>query len=212
MNINAKFLSEYVGGINGVCHVGAHYGQEIVDYIAAGVNNIVWVEANYKIFNTLIKNTIQYQVNQSWYIECLWDQDNVVKTFNISNNEESSSVMEFGDGHRSSNPHINFIDKTIVLTKRMDTLVKNQKDFDWNDINMIVTDCQGSDLRVLNGFGDLLSQKNIKVVKSEVELNKQYEGESTHEKIDAYLSKFGFVFTFYFHTNAGWGDHYWVRK
>lgn len=213
MNITAKFLSDHIGGINGICHAGAHSGQEVSDYINAGVNNIVWIEANYKIFNSLIKNTCKYGINQNWYCECLWDQDNVVKKFNLSNNgEESSSVMEFGDGHKMTNPHIGFTDYTILLTKRMDTLVKTQKDFDWKDINMIVTDCQGADLRVLHGFGDLLWQKNIKIIKSEVELNKQYEGESTHEKIDAYLSKFGFVFTFYFHTASGWGDHYWIRN
>lgn len=213
MELNTQFFSEQVGKIKGVCHAGSHSGQEVQDYISGGVETIVWIEANYKILNRLIKHTAPYGKNQIWYCQCLWDQDNVVKSFNISNNDgESSSVLNFGEGHISSNPHIHYVENMILLTKRMDTIVKSQTDFSWSDINMIVTDCQGADLEVLKGFGDLLSSPNVKIIKSEVGLNEQYKNGSTHEKIDEYLSKFGFSFEWYFHTPAGWGDHYWVRR
>lgn len=212
MEITAKFLSEYVGGITGVCHAGAHRGLEVNEYVDAGIETMVWIEANQQVFNNLIKNTAKYEKNQYWYCQCLWDQDDVIKTFNISNNEESSSVLEFGDGHKLNAPQIKFIDKTIVLTKRMDTLVRTQTDFKWDQINMVVTDCQGVDFEVLCGFGDLLKSPNIKVIKSEVELNQQYINGSTHEKINNYLAPLGFSFSFYFHAHAGWGNHYWTRK
>jgi FkbM family methyltransferase len=212
MELTTKFFSEQIGGIKGICHAGSHSGREVSEYMEAGVETVVWIEANYKVMNRLIKNTAPYGKNQVWYCQCLWDQDDVVKVFNISNNEESSSVLEFGDGLKLIHPHLHYVDNTILMTKRMDTIVKSQTDFKWSEINMVVTDCQGADLEVLKGFGDLLSAPNIKLIKSEVELNEQYKNGSSHEKINEYLSKLGFEFRWYFHTADGWGDHYWVRK
>lgn len=212
MDLSIKFLSEQIGGIKGICHAGSHTGEEVAGYVDAGVETMVWIEANYRVMNKLIKHTAPYGKNQVWYCQCLWDQDDVIKNFNISNNEESSSVLEFGEGHKSAYSHIKFVDQIAVLTKRMDTLVKSQTDFKWDDINMITSDCQGADFQVLNGFGDLLSAPNVKLIKSEVELNEQYKNGSNHDKIDAYLSKFGFSFMWYFHSVGGWGNHYWVRK
>lgn len=212
MELTTKFFSEQIGGIKGICHAGSHSGREVSEYMEAGVETVVWIEANYKVMNRLIKNTAPYGKNQVWYCQCLWDQDDVVKVFNISNNEESSSVLEFGEGHKKNNPQIQYTDRMVLLTKRMDSIVRSQTDFNWNDINMVVTDCQGADLEVLMGFGDLLSASNVKLIKSEVELNEQYKNGSSHEKINEYLSKFGFSFGWYFHAADGWGDHYWIRK
>jgi FkbM family methyltransferase len=211
-DITTKYLSGLVGGINGVFHAGAHDGQEIKDYIDCGINNIVWVEASYRTFNRLIKTTSKYGKNQNWYCHCLSDIDNQVNTFNISVNEESSSVLEFGNDHKKLMPHIVYVEKEYMLTKRVDTLVKEQKDFDWNDINYLVTDCQGCDLKVLKGCGNLLSSPNLKIIKSEVDVKEMYLGGSTEREIGDYLSQFGFELKFWFNANGGWGERYWFKK
>lgn len=212
MDITTQFLAEATGGITGIFHAGSHYGQEIEEYIDSNVNTVVWVEANYRVFNRLVKHTSKYGKNQHWYCHCLSDVDNQVNVFNLSNNEESSSILDFGKDHNQFIPHIKYTDKTYVLTKRIDTLVKEQTDFNWSDISYLVTDCQGCDLKVLKGCGDLLKSPNLKIIKSEVDVNELYNGGSTDTEIDSLLKPLGFSLDMYFNAKGGWGERYWFRK
>jgi len=210
--ITTTYLSGLVGGIDGVFHAGAHDGEEITEYVKCGINNIVWVEANYRTLNKLINTTSKYGRNQFWYSHCLSDVDDQINVFNISNNDESSSMLDFGKDHKELMSHIVYVSKQYMLTKRIDTLVKEQKDFDWNSINYLVTDCQGCDLKVLKGCGNLLASPNLKIIKSEVDVKEMYRGGSTEKEIGDHLSQFGFELRFWFNANGGWGERYWFRK
>ena len=211
MELNIQLLSNSVGGIKGVFHAGSYDGDEAVEYAGAGVDTVVWVEANPRILNRLIHKTSKYCKNNYWYNHCLLDVDNQVQTFNISSNGQSSSVLEFGKDHSTLYPTIKYTDKFTVLTKRIDTLVAEQTDFNWNDINMLITDCQGADLKVIKGCGDLLKCPSLKIIKAEVELSEQYKDGTRHEELDEFLKQYGFSFDMYYHDYNGWGDHYWFR-
>jgi FkbM family methyltransferase len=210
--ITTQYLSGLVGGINGVFHAGSYDGEEIEDYAKCGINTVVWAEANYRVFNKLIKRTSPYGRNQHWYCHCLSDVDNQINVFNLSNNGESSSTLEFGKDHKELMSHIVYTDKTYLLTKRVDTLVKEQSDFNWNDISYLVTDCQGCDLKVLKGCGSLLASPNLKIIKTEVDVKEMYHGGSTEKDLGEYLSQFGFGLQFWFNANGGWGERYWFRQ
>ena len=213
MEITPKFLSEIVGGINGVFHAGSYDGAEIEEYVNCGIENIIWVEANYRVLNRLIKRTAKHGKNQHWFCHYLYDVDNQVNTFNLSNNGESSSTLEFGKDHiNGMMSEVVYTDKEYILTKRLDTLVREQSDFDWNSINYLVTDCQGCDLKVLKGCGDLLKSSNLKVIQSEVDVKEIYKGGSTEEQITEYLAPFGFQLRFYFNTYGGWGERFYIRN
>ena len=208
---NIKNLKDVVGDITGVFHIGSHVGAEIIDYVSNGVENITWVEANYLILNKLIKNTASYGKNQMWLPYCLHDIDDQLRSFNISNNEESSSLLEFGEDVGKYYPQIHYVNKISVLTKRLDTLVKLHTDIDWSKFNMLATDCQGSDLDVLKGCGDLLHSPALKIIKTEFNFGEMYKGNPSLGQISEYLLKFGFVPKFYFHCTGGWGDQYFIR-
>lgn len=212
MNIDTKFLAEKVGGINGICHIGSHLGREVQDYTDSGADLIVWFEANYFLLNNLIKHTSPFGKNQFWFPFCLYNKDDELKSFNICNNGESSSVLEIGSDMRKFFPHLEYNNKISVLTKRLDTVVQSQEDFRWSDINMLVTDCQGADLEVLQGCGDLLSSLSLKVIKSEVNFGEMYKGNASEQQLNEHLSKYNFINTFYFHTNSGWGDVFWIKQ
>lgn len=206
-----KNLKAAVGNITGVFHVGSHVGTEVDDYVSNGVENITWVEANYLILNKLIKYTAPYGKNQMWLPYCLHDIDDQLRSFNISNNEESSSLLEFGTDLDKYYPEIHYVNKISVLTKRLDTVVKLHTDIDWSKFNVLVTDCQGSDLDVLKGCGDLLRSQELKVIKTEFNFGEMYKGNPSLEQVTEYLLKFGFIPRFYFHA-SGWGDQYFVRN
>lgn len=212
MEINTNFIKSVVGNINGIFHAGAHEGKEIDEYVNAGVSTVIWAEANHRVLNRLIKHTSRHKINQNWYCHLLSDVDNQINVFNLSNNEESSSTLDFGKDHPSLIPQVYYTDKMYVMSKRMDTLIREQTDFDWNNINYLVTDCQGCDLKVLKGCGDLLRSPSLKVIKSEVDVKELYRGGSTETEINEYLTQYGFELRYYFNAFLGWGDRYWIKK
>jgi FkbM family methyltransferase len=210
--ISIDFLKNAVGDIRGICHVGSHTGAEVEEYVSSGIEDIIWIEANYLILNKLIKRTASYGKNQMWLPYCLYNADDILKTFNISNNEESSSILEFGADHEKYYSHIIYTNKISVLTKRLDTVVRTHADIDWIKMNMLVTDCQGVDYEVLRGCGDLLKSPFLKVIKSEFSFGEAYKGNASLDQITDYLLQFGFVSRFYFHSDGGWGDQFFIRE
>lgn len=198
--------------IKTICHIGSHIGMEAEYYYNLGVQSVIWIEGNYKVLNRLIKHTSQYDILNIYVPIAMSDRDDEILNFNITNNEESSSLMELGNAHKEHYPHIGVIDKVKVLTKRFDTFLKNQNDFLWEDVEMLVVDCQGSDLDVLRGFGGLLNSKNLKLIKTEVNFEEMYIGSPTENDIKDYLSKFGFYKKYWFLAdNGSWGDNFWMR-
>lgn len=198
--------------IKNICHIGAHIGNEVEFYVNAGIKKIIWVEANYKILNKLIKKTSVYDVENIYLPLTLSDIDNEILTFNITNNEESSSFMDIGKLHEITYPEIKVIDQVKVVSKRFDAYVNNQNDFKWDEIEMLVVDCQGADLKVLKGFGDLLKSDNLKVIKCEINFGEMYLNNPTEEEIDDYLSKYGFIKSYWFKVyNGTWGNNYWIK-
>lgn len=207
-----EFLKKEIANIKGICHVGSHVGAEVEEYVKNDVDTMVWVEANYLILNKLINNTAKFGKKQYWLPFTLYNKDDIIKNFNISNNEESSSVLELGEEHKKQYPHIHYNNKISVLTKRFDTYVNSQTDFNWNDINMLVVDCQGLDLQVLEGFGDLLHSPSLKIIKTEVNIGNMYEGNASEEDIVKYLSNFNFIKKYWFYTYHQWGDIVFVKN
>lgn len=208
--IDVNLIKKY--NIKTICHVGAHIGNEVEMYFNLGVKKVIWVESNYKVFNKLIKNTSLWGIENIYLPFTLSDVDDEILTFNVTNNEESSSFMDLGTLHESTYPEIKVIDKTKVITKRFDTYINNQNDFVWDDVEMIVSDCQGSDLKVIKGFGDLLKSKNLKTIKCEINFGEMYKNNPTENEIDEHLSKYGFNKSYWFIVyNGSWGNTYWIK-
>lgn len=195
-----------------ICHVGSYDGAEVELYHETNVSKVIWVEANYNILNKLIKNTINYNIENVYLPLTLSDEDDSVVDFKITTNGESSSFMDLGDLHKSTYPEIEVIEKITTITKRFDTFVKTQSDFDWNEVEMLVLDCQGADLKVLKGFGILLDSPKLKVIKCEVNFGDMYVDAPTEQDIDDYLRTYGFTKSYWFVVEDGtWGDTFWVK-
>ena len=108
----------------GVLHVGAHLGEEISDYKGYGVKNVIWFEANRNLMAQLFENTRRYDVKQEYFCEVLSNTDDEEVNFAITNNGQSSSILELGT-HKKHHPHIHVVDTKKLKTKRFDTFVKN---------------------------------------------------------------------------------------
>jgi len=195
------------GKPKGIIHIGAHLMEERSDYLSHGLNNIIWVEANPKTYSNIefINNE---NSNERVFNNAISDEDNKIYEFNITNNGQSSSILEL-DKHKIHHPHIHVIEIVNVSSKRMDTLI-SENNIDINNYDFLNIDIQGAELLALKGFGNLLN--NIKYIYTEINTNSLYKDCALVGEIDEYLNKYGFERVETSMTEFEWGDALYIKK
>jgi FkbM family methyltransferase len=190
--------------ITGILHIGAHECEELNDYIKyVNPNNIYWVEAQQEKVNLMKSRNIS-----NIYSAIIDDVDDKDVTLNISNNGQSSSILEFGT-HLQHHPDVQYIGKIQGKTKRLDTLIeKNSIPID--KLNFLNLDIQGVELRALRSMEKYL--KHVNYIYTEVNTDYVYKDCNLVGEIDDYLKEFGFkrVAT-RMAGNAGWGDALYIK-
>jgi FkbM family methyltransferase len=197
-----------------VLHIGAHHGEEAIQYVQNGVKEIIWVEANKKLMAQLFDKTVMFPVNQYYVNQCLSDVDKEQIEFHISNNGQSSSILELGT-HSTMYPHIQYVDKVSMTARRLDDLAKEAtsgKYVPYEKVDFVNLDVQGAELKVLTGFGVLLEkQYGIKAIYTEVNLEHVYKDCCLVNEIDDYLSLYSFRRAATACPEKTWGDALYVR-
>lgn len=204
----------------GVIHCGAHNGEELKDYLLNGVEHVAWFEANQNLIETLKQKTSEFnelqertqlKIKQYYYNVCLSDVEGEKVTFNFANNGQSSSILPLGT-HATMYPHIQYVGKQEMIARRMDNMVmENFKELDIRKYDFVNLDVQGAELKVLKGFGDLLSKPWIKAIYTELNFEQVYKGCALAHEIENYLSKFGFVKTIVRGECVQWADGLFLR-
>ena len=209
MFIKYSACVESINKPTGVIHVGAHEGQEGVQYAQNGVEKVVWVEANPDWVKILKEKTATLNVKeQHYFCNLISDKDDIETDFNISNNQQSSSMLELGT-HKIMYPHIKYIDKKKMKTKRMDTLLK-ENSIDIKNYQFLNVDVQGAELKVLKGFGALLGHFNALYL--EVNKEEVYQGCALIGEINEYVEQFGFKHTRERMERGKWGDALYLKQ
>jgi FkbM family methyltransferase len=195
-----------------VVHIGAHTGEEISAYSSCGVAQVVWFEANRSLIPLLKESTGVFNVRQEYFCEVLSDMDGEEVSFSITNNGQSSSILELGT-HRIHHPHIHVVQKTKLITKRFDSVLRDHEDkIGIDSVDFVNLDVQGAELKVLRGFGDCFSEnQNIRAVYTEVNTEEVYVGCALLYEIDSFLEQFGFKRVATAMTDANWGDALYLR-
>jgi FkbM family methyltransferase len=193
--------------VRGIFHGGAHLAEESGDYDRVFPDVPVWwVEANPSVFVTILGVLAPYP-RQRLMHALLYDRDNELVTFNVTNYDGmSSSILEFGT-HPEFSPDTVFVDKIEVNTRTIDSIVKEHK----IDANMLVLDIQGAEGLALAGAVDLLPKLDF--VMLEVNKEEVYVGCTKVWDLDDVLLANGLtrVETFWV-GEQGWGDAAWVRQ
>tara|TARA_A100000164_G_scaffold344245_1_gene343167 strand:- start:335 stop:961 length:627 start_codon:yes stop_codon:yes gene_type:complete len=190
-----------------VIHIGAHDGQEYNTYKAVGVKNITWIEANPEI-STRLEKRFQGQNNINVINSLVSDKDNEEIFFNITNNEQSSSILDLGS-HKNLFPDVFFTKKIRLFTKTIDTIIS---EFQIKDkFDFINIDVQGAELLVLKGAENTL--KSARAIYTEVNTDYVYKNCALMYEIDEFLSTFGFsrVETKMW-QNHPWGDALYLKN
>jgi FkbM family methyltransferase len=195
-------VKKYNMNVSGVIHIGAHYGEEVSNYVNLGIDDIVLFEPLEKNFEILKNNVSELNANITGYCVALGNKNQNVNMFLSSNNLESSSVLK-PKIHLDLHPEVVFSGEELVEMKRLD-------DFSFKNYNFINLDVQGYEMEVLKGAEKTLEY--VDYLYCEVNRNEVYEGNAYIEEIDNYLSNYNMrrVETSWWYDGP-WGDALYIK-
>jgi FkbM family methyltransferase len=192
--------------ITGVLHIGAHECEEFNDYLSVGIdkNNIYWIEGQEEIVNKMITQGISHMFHG-----LIDEEDDKEVVFNISNNGQSSSILEFGS-HLKHHPHVHYVSNSVCKTTRMDTLIE-KNEIPIQKLNFVNLDIQGVELRALKSMEKYL--EHVDYIYTEVNTEEVYKDCAKIDQIDEYLKQFNFVRAdARIYQQYGWGDAIYIKQ
>jgi FkbM family methyltransferase len=187
--------------ISSVCHVGAHKGQEISDYLKLRINAAVLIEPvreNYEVLQDLVSSIPNYKAINI----AVGNFQGSIKMNLASNDFQSSSILQ-PHLHLHEAPNVTF---DRVIESKISTLDKILSDS--YSCDLIVIDVQGYELKVLEGA--IRTLKSCNYIFIEVNRAETYKGCAQIKDIDKFLFSHGFrrVLTKWW---SSWGDAFYVR-
>ena len=196
-------IKKYDMKISGVIHVGAHYGEEVPNYVSLGIEDIILFEPLNENFQILEKNVSILNANIQGHQVALGNENKKILMHLSSNNLESSSILK-PKLHLELYPDIIFDKTEEVEIQRLD-------DYNCKKCNFLNVDTQGYELEVLRGAKDTLN--HIDYVYCEVNRNEIYEGNAYIEDIDQYLLNYNMkrIETSWWYDHD-WGDALYIKK
>jgi len=196
-------LKSYNRKPTGILHLGAHECEELVDYVNNEVDpqKIYWVDA--------IKEKVDQMKSKgvaNVFCAALNNKEETIK-FNITNNGQSSSLLEFGT-HQASYPYIHVVESREVTTQTLKTFIESNN-IKMEGCNFWNLDIQGKELDVLRSGEEYLAY--VDALYCEVNTQEVYKGCSTLDHLDAFLQEKEFLRVSIKMTDQGWGDALYVR-
>jgi FkbM family methyltransferase len=202
-----QLIEHFKPEITGILHVGAHDCEEKSEYNRFNISddNIFWVDA---MSGKIDSNKQKYGQHLNIYHGVIDDEDDKTVNFHITNNGESSSILEFGS-HETHHPHVKVVSTQEMKTTRLDTLIERHQ-IPIEKLNFLNLDIQGVELRALKSMEKHL--QHVRYIYTEVNIEQVYKDCDQMPDIDEYLSKFGFKRAA---TNIlsqyGWGDAFYIK-
>lgn len=199
-----NLYNKYKLNIKGIVHIGAHYGEEIQEYVDNGIQKITVFEPLSKNFDVLSKRLQNVNADIEGYQVALGSKKGTAKMFLSSNDAQSSSILK-PKQHLELHPDVSFDGTEEVEVSLLD-------EYDIGDSNFINIDVQGYELEVFRGGKKTL--ENIDYVYCEVNRDEVYEGAPMVEELDEFLGTYGFerVETHWPETYYTWGDALYIKK
>ena len=190
--------------IKGIVHIGAHYGEEIQEYVDNGIQNIAVFEPLSKNFDVLAERLKDVNADIQGYQVALGSKKGTATMYLSSNEAQSSSILKPKE-HLNHHPDVTFDGIEQVEVSLLD-------DYDFGESNFINMDVQGYELEVLKGGKETL--KKVDYVYCEVNRGEMYEGNAMIDEIDQYLSEYGFkrVETYWPEIWYKWGDALYIKQ
>lgn len=194
-------IVRYALSITGVVHVGAHEGREAEVYDRNGLTDVTWIEANPQVISRLRSHV--EPLGQRVVQALITDRPGPT-TFNITNNEKSSSILPLGT-HKEEHPDVRVASSIVLQSRTLDEVVVSEG---LASFNLLVMDIQGAELHALRGAPNVLRQ--VDYLYLEINERPLYVGCGLVEDLDDHLSDFSRIDTAM--TEHGWGDAFYIRR
>ena len=188
--------------IKGIIHVGAHYGEEISEYIDNGIQDIILFEPLVENFDVLSKKVKTLNANIEGYQVALGSKKGDATMYVSDNEKQSSSVLK-PKVHLTHHPHVKFPSTEEVEVHLLD-------DYNSKDYNFINMDVQGYELEVLKGGTKTL--EHVDYVYCEVNRDEVYENNAYVEELDEFLSGYNMKRVETDWAGDIWGDALYIRE
>jgi len=196
-----ELVHKYNIQFKGILHVGAHECEELMVYERyVPRDKIVWVEA---MPDKVALSKLRYP-NIQIESAVVSDKEEEV-TFHISNNGQSSSMLEFGL-HSTFHPQVHYVNSVNVHTQLLQNII-SKYNIQFNFLNF---DIQGAELKALKGMEEYLDK--VDYIYTEVNSDYVYKGCAIINEIDQYLLQFGLHRVETKWTSYHWGDALYIRK
>jgi len=209
MYISAEIIMKMLESMNiqvkGCFHIGAHECEEIGIYNQLGLsqNDVVWIDA---MHNKVLESKNRGIPNV--YQSVISDQDDQEVKFNVSNNGQSSSILEF-QTHAYQHPEVKYVSSSIEKTTTIDTFF-SRNNMDASKYNFWNFDIQGAELLALKGASNSIQYADA--IYLEVNEDYLYKDCALIGEIDEFLKLKGFNRVHTVMTQWKWGDALYLRQ
>ena len=199
-----NLFDKYRMNIKGIVHIGAHYGEEIQEYVDNGIQKITVFEPLSRNFDVLTKRMQNVNADIQGHQVALGSKKGTATMFLSSNEAQSSSILK-PKQHLELHPDVSSDGTEEVEVSLLD-------DYDIGESNFINIDVQGYELEVFKGGTKTLEK--VDYIYCEVNRGEVYEGNAMVEDLDEFLSTYGFerVETKWPETYYTWGDALYIKK
>ena len=190
--------------ITGAFHLGAHDCEELGFYnqLKLSNNDVIWVDA----INTKVIEATNRGI-PNVYNAIVTDKDDEDIEFNVSNNGQSSSILELGT-HLTEHPYIFYVEKIKGKSITINSFFE-RNNIDCSKYNFWNFDIQGAELLALKGATKYI--QHVKAMYLEVNEKELYKNCGLIADIDLFLSDFGFKRVLTDITQYGWGDALYIK-
>lgn len=188
--------------VKGVIHVGAHYGEEVGEYVKNGIQEIILFEPLSECFDILQKKIFDLNANIEGHQVALGSSPGTAIMYLSDNQKQSSSILK-PKVHLTHHPHVKFDGTEEVEVDLLDN-------FDTKDYNFLNMDVQGYELEVLKGATETL--KHVDYVYCEVNRDEVYENNAYVEEIDEFLLTYGMERVETSWVGEIWGDALYIKR
>lgn len=202
--INRMLVSKNID-VHGAFHIGAHECEEMGFYSRMGIQkeNIVWIDA---IPSKVVEASLKGIPNV--YAAVITDKDDQDVVFHVSNNVQSSSVLEFGT-HSKEHPSVVYVSQFTSKSLTIDTFFQ-RNGLDASKYDFWNFDIQGTELMALKGAVSCIQY--AKAIYLEINVNELYKGCGLIQEIDAFLGQYNFKRELTNITQYGWGDALYILE
>jgi FkbM family methyltransferase len=172
---------------NGLIHVGAHYGEERLEYAKRKLR-VLWIEANPEHI-PILKANLRGVPMQSCMQSLLGSKSCSNRKFFVANNEGASSSIYPFQEQSLIWPDLKMSgSKTLRQFTLPEALAGSSKRIE--DYDTLIMDVQGAELEILKGIPNLEQRfKRIQLETSDFPL---YQGAAIQSEIDSFLQYSGY--------------------